>query len=148
MKVERSTVLDGSVGDIYSLVTKLSTLSYISRPLLTFTLISEGEVTWRVGDIHEFRLRSFGFLPMGRHRIEIAKVSENHISSVESGTLAKTWLHDIYLSRIDENKTTYTDLVEIKSGILTPFIWIFAKVFYGHRQRRWKKLLKLHQNKQ
>ena len=39
-------------------------------------------------------------------------------------------------------KTEYTDGVDIKAGWKTPFIWIWAKAFYAHRQRKWIKLLK------
>lgn len=34
------------------------------------------------------------------------------------------------------------DEIEIKAGWLTIFIWLFVQLFYHHRQRRWKILLK------
>jgi len=30
--------------------------------------------------------------------------------------------------------------VTIEAGILTPFVWLFARLFYAHRQRRWAAL--------
>jgi len=30
--------------------------------------------------------------------------------------------------------------VTIKAGVLTPFVWLFARLFYAHRQRRWATL--------
>ncbi len=44
--------------------------------------------------------------------------------------------------KIEQNKLLYTDEIEIKAGMLTPAIWIFARLFYRHRQKRWKMLLK------
>jgi len=37
---------------------------------------------------------------------------------------------------------SYTDEIEIQAGWLTPGIWLFAQLFYRHRQRRWKALLR------
>jgi hypothetical protein len=34
----------------------------------------------------------------------------------------------------------YSDEIEIDAGLLTPLVWLFARVFYGHRQRRWQKV--------
>ena len=147
MKVERSTILDAPVEEVNLLVTKFSTLKYISSPLLMFSLDSmDEEITWRVGQIYEFKLRKFGFIPLGKHSIEIVKITQNRISSVESGIFGNKWRHDIFLEEVADEKTRYTDLVDINSGILTPFIWVFAKIFYKHRQRKWKLLLESVQN--
>jgi len=34
------------------------------------------------------------------------------------------------------------DRVANNAGILTPCIWLFAQLFYRHRQRRWRQLVK------
>jgi len=39
-------------------------------------------------------------------------------------------------------KVSYTDEIEIQAGWLTPVIWLFAHIFYRHRQRRWKVMMK------
>jgi hypothetical protein len=39
-----------------------------------------------------------------------------------------------------DGTTHYTDRVEIEAGLLTPLIAGFARVFYAHRQRRWRAL--------
>jgi hypothetical protein len=33
------------------------------------------------------------------------------------------------------------DRVDIRAGLLTPFIWLFAQGFYRWRQYRWGRLL-------
>ena len=35
----------------------------------------------------------------------------------------------------------YTDRVEIQAGWKTLFIWLWANMFYTHRQRKWIRLL-------
>lgn len=42
---------------------------------------------------------------------------------------------------IDDNVTEYTDEVEIYAGWKTPIVYLWAKMFYGHRQKKWIKLL-------
>lgn len=33
--------------------------------------------------------------------------------------------------------TLYRNRVTIKAGILTPYVWLLARLFYAHRLRRW-----------
>jgi len=49
--------------------------------------------------------------------------------------------HTIRLERIDSGHTRYTDEVEIGAGWKTPFVCLWAKLFYAHRQRKWVRLL-------
>jgi hypothetical protein len=50
--------------------------------------------------------------------------------------LIKTWDHRITIASDDQGGTLYRDEVEVRAGLLTPFIWVFAQIFYRHRQRR------------
>jgi len=54
--------------------------------------------------------------------------------------LITTWDHWITVEPDGERGTRYRDEVEVKAGLLTPFVWLFAQVFYRHRQRRWRAL--------
>jgi len=82
---------------------------------------------------------------LGNHTIQLINIdrSENKIESTESGLIARVWNHTIQLQGIEENRVYYTDIIEVKAGLLTPLIWGFAHLFYRHRQRRWRKLLKI-----
>ncbi|MBB5020191.1 hypothetical protein HNQ59_003508 [Chitinivorax tropicus] len=53
--------------------------------------------------------------------------------------LIRRWDHHITLLESDQG-TRYIDHMEIDAGWLTPAIWLLAKCFYVHRQRRWLKL--------
>lgn len=57
------------------------------------------------------------------------------------GELIRTWRHLITVDNAEGEKTLYTDTVKVQAGMLTFFIWVFANIFFWHRQRRWKKLI-------
>ena len=68
---------------------------------------------------------------------------------VESGFAARdaghsalipVWDHLITIEPVAAG-VLYRDQVEVRARVLTPFIWLFAQVFYRHRQRRWRKLV-------
>lgn len=55
------------------------------------------------------------------------------------GPLIQVWDHWIEISP-EGDGTRYVDRVTVEAGWLTPLISGFAKLFYSHRQRRWKAL--------
>ena len=63
-------------------------------------------------------------------------------SSREGNEHVPVWNHDITMEPVDEDHTRYSDRVEIKAGWKTVLIWLWANVFYAHRQRKWIRLLK------
>ena len=56
--------------------------------------------------------------------------------------IIKRWDHWIEIEDVG-GKTRYTDRVHIDAGLLTAPVAAFARVFYAHRQRRWRKLVRL-----
>ena len=56
------------------------------------------------------------------------------------GAMIKTWDHMIEVAP-DGDGTRFTDRVTVDAGWLTPFVALFARVFYRHRQRRWRRLI-------
>ena len=52
----------------------------------------------------------------------------------------KTWHHRIRVVPERPGTTHYTDSVVVEAGPLTLFVWMFAQVFYRHRQRRLREL--------
>ena len=53
----------------------------------------------------------------------------------------KVWDHSISISTAS-GRTRYRDTVTIDAGLFTLPVWLFAQVFYRHRQRRWRSLAK------
>jgi hypothetical protein len=91
-------------------------------------------------------LTLFGVLPFGKqwivptvHMDDAAKWPKKLRDNGYSA-LITTWDHWITVEPDGERGTRYRDEVEVKAGLLTPFVWLFAQVFYRHRQRRWRAL--------
>lgn len=60
---------------------------------------------------------------------------------VHAVTYVPTWNHRILLKPLGEKESQYTDVVEIYAGWKTPFVCLWAKIFYSHRHKKWLKLL-------
>lgn len=121
-------------------------LQFVASPILSFKPIIKGELDgeWVIGKTYELKLYFLKILPVGRHKIKVVTVDRksNTIVSAESSALVPIWNHTIRFSQCEKNRLIYTDEIEIKARWLTIFIWLFAQLFYRHRQRRWKILLK------
>ena len=91
-------------------------------------------------------MKIFGWFSFGKHWIVISKPqAENgpyHIRDNGYGDHIKKWDHWINIQDALDEKTLYTDQVDIEAGLLTPVVWLFSQVFYRYRQRRWRELVK------
>ena len=50
------------------------------------------------------------------------------------------WSHRITVDDEGWGSTRYLDEIEIAAGVLTPFVWVYAQLFYRYRQWRWRRL--------
>jgi hypothetical protein len=141
-----STILDCTEKQFWDRIIKPESLRFVAAPLLRFEPLVAGELAgeWIVDKTYVVRLSFLGFLPLGQHRIKIVTIDRgtNTIESQESGSLARVWNHTMRFHPSGAGQLRYTDEIEIKAGLLTIFVWAFAHLFYRHRQRRWKELLK------
>jgi hypothetical protein len=141
-----STTFDCTAEQLWEAISRPASLRFVSAPLLHFEPLVPGELDgdWIVGKTYALRLSLFGFLPAGEHRITLVTIDReaNLIESKESGTLAPVWNHTIRFHAVGAGKLQYTDEIEIQAGLRTGVVWAFAHLFYRHRQRRWKQLLR------
>jgi len=120
-------------------------LQYVASPLVAFVPVSPPALPeqWEEQK-YVVRLRLFGFIPFGRQTINISvpSRSDSHIELRDNGygSLISKWDHLITIRSADGG-CVYSDRVEVKAGVLTPFVWAFAWLFYRHRQRRWQRLV-------
>tara|TARA_R110002110_G_scaffold140056_2_gene327094 strand:- start:44170 stop:44619 length:450 start_codon:yes stop_codon:yes gene_type:complete len=135
-----------SESELWQRIIEPRSLQFVAAPLLTFVPVEAGalEEEWQVGRDYPLQLYFLNVIPLGRHSIRLVTIdrSTNTILSEERGSLARVWNHRIHFQQVAPGKLAYTDEIEIKASWLTPLIWAFAQVFYRHRQRRWKVLLK------
>lgn len=140
-----SSKFECSTSELWDQISQTDSLQYVCAPILTFQPVHPNGLDgdWSPGQTYELTLRFLGLLPLGRHDITIIEIDpkKNRIVSSESGKLAKTWNHTIEFTEVSQDKIKYTDEVEIRAGLLTVPIWLFAHIFYRHRQRRWQNLL-------
>ncbi len=118
---------------------EIATLRYICAPLARFTPLDERHV-WAEGAQFRFNLRVMG-INFGIHTIEVDEFARERISTREHNRSVPVWNHIITLKEQGDGCTCYTDIVEVRAGWKTVFIWLWAHVFYRHRQRKWRKLL-------
>lgn len=144
MKVDLSTTLPCSFEQAVAQVQTTQLLEYLARPLVRFSPAGSGKFppAWTVGT-HWVNLWLFGFLPLGRQAIVITfPMVKSGFALRDAGhsALIHTWDHLITIER-RRDAVIYRDQVDVRAGVLTPFVWLFASIFCRHRQRRWRRLV-------
>jgi hypothetical protein len=145
MKVSITSNIEASSEDAWALVKQSNTLLYVTRGLMGFKSISSSLPNeWQQGKTEQLRIMLFGLIPAWRHQISFKDISDSKMVMLthESGGVVKTWNHLISIKTADSSSCNYTDDVEIKAGLFTPLIWLYAHVFYRYRQFRWRYLVK------
>lgn len=140
-----STYFNCSEDELWDKIKEPWSLQFVAAPILSFRPKNNETLSgdWVIDRPYQFKLHLFSIIPLGTHTIKLVKIDKESkvIQSQESGLLAPVWNHDIHFSEVEPGKVIYSDRIKIKAGLLTPFIWLFAHVFYRHRQRRWRVLL-------
>jgi hypothetical protein len=139
LRIKASSVLPAGRDIVYSELRKISTLLYVCSPMAAFTPL-DGQNAWEAGARFRLKLKVMG-LDFGEHVIRVTRFGTHMISTEEHNRHVPKWNHTILLEDWGERRTKYSDVVEISAGLKTPFVWLWAHVFYRHRQRRWRKLL-------
>lgn len=145
MEVGLSTELEASAEVVWRMLQKSESLRFVAAPVLRIG--DDLPRYWRDsgGSVTLEDMRLLGLLPLWRHEIRIVSLDEEgrEILTEEGGGPVRLWRHRIRLHPLSEGRCRYTDRVEIEAGVLTPGVWLFALLFYGHRQRRWRQLARL-----
>jgi len=147
MIVRKSSVFPAPRDMVFEKLQKLETLQYIAKPYASFEPVGSAEPVWTVGSTSSYRFRLFDLIPFGTHTIHIIRFDPERVSSHEGNEHVPVWNHDITMIPLNSSYTKYTDQVEIQAGWKTLFIWLWANVFYAHRQRKWIRLLKEKESK-
>jgi hypothetical protein len=145
MKISISSNIEASAEEAWKLVKQSNTLLYVTRGLVGFKPIKSSlPEEWQQGKTEELRIMLFGLIPAWRHEITFKDISGANkvMLTHESGGVVNTWNHLISIKSADTFGCNYTDDVEIKAGVFTPLIWLYAHVFYRYRQLRWRFLVK------
>jgi hypothetical protein len=97
---------------------------------------------WCEGETIRCRLKLFGFLPLGSRTLHFERIDPQtrQIQTRESDAFVRNWDHLITLDETPDGRCVYRDEIEVRAGVLTPFVWLFAQALYRHRQRRWQRV--------
>src|SRR5690606_24160856 len=143
--IKLTTALAARPERVWAEVQTSRLLQHVAAPLVRFRAINPIELPEAWADAsYEVQVLVFGWLSAGRQLVRISR-SESGTARVlrddGSGQLARVWNHTIRVEPSPGGGTRYTDIVEVQAGVLTPFVWAFAQMFYRHRQRRWRALV-------
>ena len=142
MIVKKTSFFPATRSNVFALLQRFDTLVYIAKPYAEFKSIDgQTELVWEVGRSFSFHFKIFGFITLGIHTINVKEFSLDNIYTNEGNPFCPIWNHRIILKETADGKTEYTDEVEIEAGWKTPFVYLWAKAFYSHRQKRWIRLL-------
>lgn len=142
MTVKKTSVFPAKQSDVFELLKKFDTLVYIAKPYAKFKSIDgQRELVWEVGRSFSFIFKMFGLITLGLHVIKVKEFNPDKIYTNEGNPFCPIWNHLIILKETADGETEYTDEVEIEAGWKTPFVYLWAKAFYSHRQKKWIRLL-------
>lgn len=143
--VELSTTLDCTPEEAWNRVRTSALLMHVAAPLIRFVPAGGKPfpAIWTPGEYRAW-MWLFGVLPIGWQAVVIsepaAEGATRFIRDNGYGPLIRRWDHWITITPGEGGTTHYTDRVHIEAGLLTPLIVAFARLFYAHRQRRWRAL--------
>lgn len=142
--VELSCLLAAPADRVWEEVNRPRLLLHVARPMIRFAPIDPPRFPERWADgPHLVSMRLGGVLPLGRQVIEVSRPAPRDGARLllDRGRSAsiRRWDHLIAVAP-EGDGTRYTDRVEIDAGPRTPLVAAFARRFYAHRQRRWRRL--------
>ena len=137
MKIIKTSIFPDTAENIFKKLKNIKTLRYIAFPYASFEPCGGNEkIVWEKGKVYEFHLKLFYVIPLGVHKIKVIDFSQNSIYTNEGNKFVPVWNHHIYLKPLNNGHTEYTDEVEINAGRKTIFVYLWARLFYAHRQRK------------
>ena len=146
MRIDVATILDAPAERVWEEVRKSAALDHVASPLQAFVPIDPAvpPARWETGR-YLYRLMLFERIPIGTQYIGIEFPPDRgdgvlRMRDNGSGDRIRMWDHMIELTPRADGRTDYRDTVEIHAGLGTLPAWLFAQVFYRHRQRRWRAL--------
>lgn len=130
--------------NIWRKIQDIDTLREICKPKASFISNDNTSLTWREGASFCFNMFLHGFIPVGKHTINVIKMNEEsgEIVTNEHNEKVSIWNHSIKMEEIAPNITRYTDIVDLYAGGLNTIVAWWTLRFYKHRQKKWQKIAK------
>jgi hypothetical protein len=144
--IHLETILPTSAERVWYAMQSPVTFLYVCKGLFGVPALAGRAEPLRVGERGTAWGFAFHVIPAYQHTIEVVEVDEidRTIRTHEHGGVLRAWNHTLHVEPIDENGCRYSDTVEIDAGRLTAFVTAIAVGIFRYRQRRWRKLVRLH----
>jgi len=146
-RFELTTTLAAPIDAVWQALQRPATLVYVSRGWLSFRPIDPPALPERwpeTGGTYRVGLTVYGVLPFGQQTlgVEFPEIDppRRAVRDNGHGSLIRVWDHWILLEPAGD-ATRYTDRLRVEAGALTLPVTLWAKGFYAHRQRRWRRLV-------
>ena len=142
LTVTRTTLLDAPAATVWHAVRTPRAFVRVTRGLVRMPVVESRTDEWREGERVVGWTWLFGVIPFDRHHLTVARIDHDRmtLTSDEHGGLIRSWVHDIVVEPVGEDRCRYRDRVEIAAGWATVPVAVFAWLFYRVRQRRWREL--------
>jgi len=148
MRVERTSEFETPASTIAELLFNPETMCFLLRPVVRVAplLPDRLPLRWEAGR-YRVSLWLFGFIPLGRQNIVITDIVINPVAGRwglhddGSGSLIRRWDHRLTLEALPDGRARYSDRVDIDAGLMTPAAWLFGKLVFAWRHRRWRRLV-------
>lgn len=140
-----TTELEAPAEKVWALVKRKQTFLYVTRGLLGLPAAMSWPEEWRESEEETGRIWFFHVIPGWKHTLRTGSIDESgyELRTQEDGGFVKAWNHLLKVEPLSEERSRYTDEVEIDAGAFTPMVWAFAHFFYRYRQARWRSLSKV-----
>jgi hypothetical protein len=119
-------------------------LAQTSFPILTLTPTSPAPEKWSKGASILVKLRLFGVVPWGNHRIEFLELDDakRFFSTSEHDENIRSWKHQLQVTSLSPSTCVAQNRIEFEAGIFNGFVHGFSTLLYRHRHRALKRLLR------
>lgn len=140
-----TTSLDASPDRDWEALNTPRLFLFVAHPVVRFAAVKPRKLPqcWENGD-YVLEMRGFGLLPLGTQVISISRPpsrgDERALLDDGHSTIIRRWRHLMTVAP-EGDGTRYTDRIEIDAGVITPVVVVFARLFFAHRQRRWRRVV-------
>lgn len=143
--IHRATELDAPADRVWGALRAPEAFVLVAGGLLRFPAAERHGRRWSDGDEIAGWTLLFRVVPWSRHHLRIHRIDDEHrtLESREHGGAVRTWNHVITVTPLDGDRCRYEDVIDIDAGVLTPVVATFARIFYAHRQRNWRRLARV-----
>lgn len=140
-----TTELAAPAQKVWKLLKRKQTFLYVTRGVMSIPDAKAWPEEQREGLKMRGRLRFFHLFPGWEHEICVESVDEERceVRTTERGGFVQVWNHLLKVEPLSEERSRYTDEIEIDAGAFTLIVWAFAHLFYRYRQARWRSLAKM-----